>query len=191
MDANKKWDEAESIQLIRSMMETTRSKMYNHRFLYFMWGYFTLACAAAHYILGYVLDFGQPYLIWLCMPLAAIAHMVYLSKERKTETVKTYADRVMSGIWGGMSIAIVAVLIGSPKVGWEVVYPVFMLLYGVAAYASGMTLRYKYLIWGGIISMGCGLFAFYQPFQFQLLLLQGAIIASFILPAHFMTYKSN
>lgn len=189
MEVNKKWDEAESIQLIRSMLETTRSRMYNHRFLYFLWGYLTLACAVAHYILGYVVVVGQPYLVWLCMPLAAIVHMVYLTRERKTQTVKTYADRVMAGIWGGMSIAIIALLAGVPKVGWEVVYPVFMLLYGVAAYSSGMTLRYKFLIWGGIVSIGCGIWAFYKPFPVQLLLLQVAIIASFIVPAHFMTHK--
>lgn len=191
MEENDKWDEAESIQLIRTMLETTRSRMYNHRFLYFMWGYITLACAATHYILGYILGASQPYMVWLCMPLAAVIHLVHLSRERKSETVKTFADRVMSGIWGGMSIAIVAVLLGAPQIGWEVVYPIFMLLYGMAAYASGITLQYKYLIWGGIVSVVCGIWAFYRPFEVQLLLLQVAIVASFIVPAHFMVYKSK
>src|SRR5690606_14771192 len=141
MDETKKWDEAESIQLIRSMLETTRYRICSHRFLYLMWGYMTLACAVTHYLLAYVFDFKIPYLVWLVMPFVAVAHGIYIFRERKKMEVRTFADRVMAGIWGGMLLALIAVLFGAPKVGWEVVYPVFMLLYGTASYASGKTLR--------------------------------------------------
>lgn len=189
MNEFKKWDEAESIQLIREMMENTRQGMYSDRFLYLMWGYLTLVCAASHYVLRYFLDFSQPYLVWFCMPVAAVVHVLYIRRSRKLARVKTYADRVLSGIWGAMGLGIIAVLMGVSQVGWEVVYPFFMLLYGMASFATGMSLRYNILVWGGLISIACGIFSFYWPFQFQLLALQIAIIASFIIPAHFMNNK--
>lgn len=189
MNEFKKWDEAESIQLIREMMENTRQGMYSDRFLYLMWGYLTLVCAASHYVLRYFLYFSQPYLVWFCMPVAAVVHVLYIRRSRKLARVKTYADRVLSGIWGAMGLGIIAVLMGVSQVGWEVVYPFFMLLYGMASFATGMSLRYNILVWGGLISIACGIFSFYWPFQFQLLALQIAIIASFIIPAHFMNNK--
>jgi hypothetical protein len=61
-----------------------------------------------------------------------------------------------------------------------------MLLYGLAGYASGKALQYNFLVWGALASMVCGVLAFFQPFQYQLLLLMVAILVSYILPAHLM-----
>jgi hypothetical protein len=186
MEESKKWDEAESIQLIRSMIETTRYQVYSDRYIYFMWGYATLICAGLHYLLAYHIGYAYPYMVWLVMPILSIVHFVSIGKRKKSTSVSTFTGRVMQGIWGGMFIGIVALVIASFQVGWQATYPVFMLFYGMASYATGKALQYKYLIWGGIASILFGIVAFFQPFQYQLLLLMLAILVSYILPAHLM-----
>ncbi|WP_200974895.1 hypothetical protein [Echinicola sp. 20G] len=189
MQADENWNEAESIHLIRSMVESTRYSIYQDRFLYFMWGYLTLGVAAAHYLMAFILEMPQAYMVWIVMAFGGLVHFLYLSKRKKQAKVKTYMGRVMAGIWGGMSMAIVVLLFGAFEIGWHAVYPFFMILYGTACYATGMTLRYKALIIGGIGSTLCGFWAFYQPFQYQLLLLMLAVIVSYIIPAHLMKPK--
>lgn len=186
MGKTENWDEAESLQLIRSMIESTKYQVYSDKFLYFMWGYVSLACAAVHYFLGFIVGYGHPYLVWTIMPLAGIIHFFYIGKKVRSSPVVTFPGRVMQGIWGGMFMAVVGLVIGAFHVGWELVYPMFMMLYGVACFATGSALQHKYLSWGGILSIVLGVIAFFLDFQFQLLLLMLAIIVSYIIPAHLM-----
>lgn len=186
MENTEKWDEAESIQLIRSMIESTKYKIYSDRFIYLLWGYSVLGCALIHYLLEFMIGFQNPSLVWMAMPLVSVAHFVFINKRKTASTGPTFTGRVMAGIWTGMFFAIIALLIGSFRIGWDYTYPFFMLLYGLAGYTTGVTLQYKYLVWGALASMICGVLAFFQPFQYQLLLLMVAIGVSYILPAHLM-----
>ncbi|WP_373520134.1 hypothetical protein [Aquiflexum sp.] len=186
MEKTKNWDEAESLQLIRSMIESTKYQVYSDRFLYFLWGYATLACAATHYLLAFVIGYEHPYVVWLIMPLISVIHFIYIRRKVNSSQVVTFPGRVMQGIWGGMFMAVIGMVIGAFHIGWEFVYPVFMMLYGVACFSTGSALQNKYLNWGGILSIALGVFAFFLIFQFQLLLLMLAIIVSYIAPAHLM-----
>ncbi|WP_194775398.1 hypothetical protein [Pararhodonellum marinum] len=191
MEKAKNWDEAESIQLIREMIESTRYQLYSDRFLYFLWGYATLICAAIHYVLAYFVGYGQPYLVWLVMPAVSVVHFVYIAKKVKKSGASTFHGRMMQGVWSGMFMAVVGLLIAATHVGWQVVYPCFMLFYGVACYATGKAIQFNPLIWGGILGIILGVVAFFQPFQFQLLLLMVVIVVSYILPAHLMKPVSH
>lgn len=182
---------SEQIQMIRSMVEATKYNLYKDRFLYFMWGYMTLACAGLHYILGYILRVEHPYMVWGAMGIAGLVHVLYLRKRKNEARVRTYMDRVMAGIWGGLSLSIFAVLLGSPELAWTAMYPFMMILYGVACYASGTALGFRVLLFGGLGSILCGVIAFYQPFQHQLLLLMLAVLFSYIIPAHSMAPAAN
>jgi hypothetical protein len=64
-----------------------------------------------------------------------------------------------------------------------------MLLYGAAAFATGTALEFKWLRYGGLLSIIIGAIAFFFVFQYQLLLLVLAVLVSFVLPAHMM--KNN
>ncbi|GGF28840.1 hypothetical protein GCM10011339_16320 [Echinicola rosea] len=171
------------------MVESTKYQIYQDRFLYFLWGYLTLGCAVAHYVSGYVLSYAHPYRVWMLMALGGVAHFVYLGRRKKHSKVKSYMGRVMAGIWGGMGIAIILVLFKAFTIGWEIAYPIFMILYGTASYATAMALKYRILMIGGIASSICGFIAFSQPFQYQLILLMVAVLTSYIIPAHLMKAK--
>ncbi len=179
----------ESTQVVQSMIEETRFSIYQDRLLYFMWGYLTLACALTHYVFGYLYEYSEPYRVWAFMFVGAVVHIIYLVKKRKTSQVRTYMGRVMAGIWGGMGLAVIAVLFSANEIGWSVIYPICMILYGTASYATGMTLQFKPMIWAGLVSAICGCWAFYQPFQYQLLLLMAVIIISYLIPVHLVQPK--
>ena len=80
MENTEKWDEAESIQLIRTMIESTKYKIYSDRFIYLLWGYSVLGCALIHYLLEFVIGFQNPSLVWLAMPLVSVVHFIFINK---------------------------------------------------------------------------------------------------------------
>lgn len=186
---NKLWDESESIQIIRSMIETTRYQIYQDRIFYFLWGYATLLAAGTHYVLAYVLVWQNPAMAWLLMPIASGFHLFLVGKRKHRVRTATFAGRLMLGIWGGLFLAILGLMVGGFTIGFHVVYPCFLLLYGVGCFASGTSLQFRYLVWGGVGSILLGTIAFFVAFQYQLLLLMAGIVVSYILPAHLMRPK--
>lgn len=168
------------------MIESTKYQIYEDRALYFLWGYATLFCAGLHYILGYSIGYQHPYVAWMLMPVAIVFHFVLLSKRTKTERPMTFPARVMAGIWGGMFLALVGIVIAGFGQGFYLIYPFFLMLYGIACYATGSALQFRYLTWGGFGAIALGTLAFFVPFQYQLLLLMLGITISYILPAHLM-----
>jgi hypothetical protein len=183
------WDESESIQLIRSMIETTRYQIYQDRMFYFLWGYATLLAAGTHYVFAYVLDCRNPAIAWLLMPIAAGFHISFMERRKRKPRTATFAGRLMVGIWGGLFLGIMGLVAGGFSIGFHLVYPCFLILYGVACFASGTALQFRYLVWGGIGSILLGTSAFFVSFQYQLLLLMVGIVISYILPAHLMRPK--
>lgn len=186
MKSEKLWNESESIQLIRSMIEASKHQVAEEKFLYLLWGYGVVAAGLLHYFLQFHSDFLHPYVVWFLMPVLGIINFFYLKKRKEVAQMNTWVNRVLAGIWIGMFFTILAVVIGGFVVGWENVYPVFMLLYGSAAFATGTALEFKWLKIGGLISIILGGMAFFFVFQYQLLLLVLAIIVSFVVPAHMM-----
>lgn len=189
MNQSSEWNESQSIQLIRSMIEATKYQVYEEKFLYFLWGYGVIIAGLSHYVLGYIVGFEHPYVSWLLMPVLGLVNFGYMRQKHSGNSSRSWAARVLKEIWIGMLFGNLCVVAGGFAIGWHAVYPFFMILYGVAAFATGTALEYKWLIIGGFISLVIGGVAFFLVFQFQLILLVAAVFMSFVLPAHLMQKK--
>lgn len=176
----------ESLQIIRDMVSKTKHNIAADKIVYLMWGYTVAFCSLLHYSLLVVIgvDPNIAPLVWLSMPLLGIIHGFYFRKRNKNRHVKTHIDRALSSVWLSFIAALLVFLFSAPVVGWQVVYPMLMVLYGIGASTSGGILNFKPLIIGGALSMAIGFISFHMDFEIQLLLLATAIIISFVLPAH-------
>ncbi|GAA5027250.1 hypothetical protein GCM10011506_13670 [Marivirga lumbricoides] len=181
----------ESLQIIREMVAKTKHDIASDRVIYLMWGYGVAISSLLHYGFQFILDMPQNIAasVWLSMPVLGIINGVYFTRKSKKINVKTYIDRAMSSVWLSFIAALLVFLFSAPTVGWEIIYPALMVLYGIGASISGGILKFKPLIFGGAISMAIAFVAFHFSFEIQLLLLAAAIIASFIIPAHQLPRK--
>ena len=181
----------QSLQIIREMVAKTKHDIASDRVIYLMWGYGVAISSLAHYSFQVILGTSQNIAacVWLSMPVLGIINAVYFSRKSKITKVKSYIDRAMSSVWLSFIAALLVFLFSAPTVGWEIIYPALMVLYGIGASISGGILKFKPLIIGGAISMAIGFVAFHFSFEIQLLLLASAIIASFVIPAHQLPRK--
>jgi hypothetical protein len=62
----------------------------------------------------------------------------------------------------------------------------FLALYGMPTFLSGITLRFKPLIYGGIACWLLSIIACFTPYQFHLLLLGLAVIIAWIVPGYIL-----
>jgi hypothetical protein len=71
--------------------------------------------------------------------------------------------------------------------GPENVYPMVLVLYGIATFVSGGVLQFRPLVIGGICCWVLAVAAMFLPFEYQLLALAAAVAAAYIVPGYLLS----
>jgi uncharacterized membrane protein len=117
---------------------------------------------------------------------------VYLVRTKKKEVVKTYSEQIVGYIWicFGITMFVMVVILGQTR-GWQNLYALFLMLYAIPTFLSGVVMQFNPLKIGGII---CWLLAIISTFilpEYGLLLLGAAMVSAWIVPGYLMRKKYN
>jgi hypothetical protein len=181
----------DSLNIISEMINTTKYNISQDKFIYLMWGYSVALSAMAHYVLQFQFGIEMAWIVWVTMPIAGIVNGIYFSRKKKNARVFSFTDRALASIWKAFIAALLVFLFAAPALGWEGIYPVLMVLYGIGTASTGGIIKYKALSVGGYLSMLVGFAAFYLGFEIQLFLLSLSVIVSFIIPGHLLPKNLN
>ena len=181
--------EKESLHIIHDMIQQARANLRDDGFFYLLWGWAVLIGAVVHYLLLALTTFMHPYLVWPVLILGAmIITLVVFRKRHGQATNKTHLERLIGQVWLGMGAAIFFVIalgiLG--KMTFTQVYPILIMLYGLATFAAGAVLKYRPLMIGGAICWPLALVASFFAFDLQLLVLALSIVISFLIPGYLL-----
>jgi hypothetical protein len=182
--------ELESMQLISSMINKAKNRFNETGFLYLLWGWVILICCFAQFIATYFFKSENAYYIWFVTWIVVVYQVFFLRKKRKARKVKTYTDDINQFVWITFFICgMLLVFILIQFKAYEVINPAILVMYGMPTFLSGIILKFKPLLIGGIF---CWLFAAVSPFidiEFQLLFIAASIIAGWIIPGYLLKQK--
>ena len=190
MPQEKSMTEAESMLLITTMINKAKNRFNETGFLYLLWGWVVLVCCIIQFIAAYFFNYQNAYYIWQVTWIVVIYQVIFLRKKRKSANVRTYTDEINKFVWIVFFICemlLVFILIQFKK--YEVINSVVLVLYGMPIFLSGIILKFKPLITGGIC---CWIIALISPFidiKFQLLLTACSIISGWIIPGYLLKSK--
>ncbi|MEJ7769506.1 MAG: hypothetical protein WKF89_16930 [Chitinophagaceae bacterium] len=185
--------ERQSLELIESMISKARNDFSENGHLYLLWGWVVLICSLGQFILSSVIHYKYHYAIWLLTWMAIIYQTIYLVRTRRKRNVKTYTDALIGYVW--MSFMITMFLTGfgiGSKMGNDtgrIINMLFLSLYGIPTFLSGIILRFKPLIVGGACCWTLSLIAAFTPSQYHLLLIGAATITAWIVPGYLLRSK--
>ncbi|MFP4090966.1 MAG: hypothetical protein ACLFT3_11730 [Cyclobacteriaceae bacterium] len=178
------FSEKDSLRVIQEMIAHAKKDAQSDRFYYLIWGWLTLIASLGHFVLLKV-GYAYPYLVWSLMLLGGVATVLRSRQHQKTSRVKTYVDRFIAHLWIAISAGIlVSLAAGATILGYQVVYPFLIILFGIGIYMSGVIFRFRPLIIGGILNWVIALTAFYVSFDIQLLLLALSMVVSYLIPGY-------
>ncbi|MGV3767160.1 MAG: hypothetical protein ACO1NW_13595 [Chitinophagaceae bacterium] len=180
----------ESLQLIEAMINKARNQFSENGHLYLLWGWVVLVCSLVHFTLLNFTTFQKPWLVWLLTWAAVAYQTVYLFRKNKQQQVRTYTDDILKYVWICFVICmfLLGFVIGTMMGGdaFRYFYPVFLVLYGVPTFLSGIILRFRPLVAGAIGCWALSLPAALIPFRYQLLLLAAAVLVAWIIPGYML-----
>lgn len=182
----------QSLQLIQSMISKTKQNMSDNSIYFLVWGWLTFIACTGQFVLKNILRYEKHYLVWTVV-FIGIAFSIYQSRREKVIIkAKTYVDDSMKHLWAGMAISFFVLGMILTRLGWgTVIFPFFIMLYGLGTFVSGNFIQFKPLIVGGIIAWVLAIGSTFVNYDYQMLFGAGAILISYIIPAHMLRYRNK
>ena len=185
--------EKESLQVIYEMIETSKANLRGNSFFYLLWGWLVLLASLSHFALLQI-NYEHAYLPWpILMFSGGIVSGIAGYKLGKKTSTRTHTDTTMIYLWYGFMVTLLIVLVfsGFEYIHWKNTSPLIILLYALATFVSGGTLKFKPLIWGAIASWIIAIIAFIVTYEYVLLLTALSIIVTYLIPGYMLKHKEN
>lgn len=144
---DKKLNEKESLELISRMIQNTKKHMeLGQGNSLLLWGY-TMGGVCLLVYVALLLTDNNPlcHLTWWLIPVVGGGVAYYWGRKKKP-SVKTYTDKMIDTVWGGIGFTFLAtiamMLVWS---GWELMIPLSLLYVSIGVYMMGNVLCDKWM----------------------------------------------
>lgn len=184
--SNKEFSAEESLQLIRTMIESTKSSISDNSHFFLLWGWTTLVGCLLQYYLMVIVQSPHHYYAWFVTPVALLLHVFFIYKYKGRQAVKTFIDEANRYVWVAIGFSYMALGIVFTRIGWQYCFPFYILLYAIGTCISGSLLNFKPMKIGGAICMILVAVAPFLAYPYQILLSAFAIFISYIIPGHLL-----
>jgi hypothetical protein len=187
------FDESQSIQIIREMIQVSQKKLKNDGILFIVWGWimftnYLIMFLVRKIVLTYTVSKLLNYIPSVLLLSALVFTIYYIYTQRKK--VKTYIGVSLRYVWVSVFVSMVLINLIQfnvlHKIYFELQHPVFMVIFAFAIVVTGGILRYRLIIIGGIAFGILAFLASYLPLSTQMLMDAGAWLIAFIIPGHIL-----
>ena len=139
----------ESLKIITDMINKTKVNISQGSFHLLFWGWLIFLCSISDFILSRYTGIAHPYYVWFIVIPGIFVSMIYGFVKGRKATVRTYAERVYMWIWIGFLASFISLFVIQSK-NLGAVGQYILLLAGFATFVSGIIIRFRPLIIGGI-----------------------------------------
>jgi len=184
----------ESLQIIRRSIANSRKNMKDASFYYILWGWALIFASITNYaVLKYYIQaeayaglWWKSLLVWaIFLILATLILQIKISRSSKKEKVVTHIDRFISILWLSAGVIMGLMVFLSFKVD-SYPTPFILAITALATFVSGAIVRYKPLIYGGIVFLFASVLSIYVSGLEQLLIFAAAVALGYLLPGYLL-----
>ena len=176
----------ESLRVIRETIDIAKSKLSNNGFHFLLWGWLVVLGSLADY---YMTTREMPYplhIAWIIMPVIGMpVALVYKLRQDKSNPTPNVVRDWHGYIWMAFGISMFLTFLLTSSAGITPI-PFLLILAGFATFLSGILLRFKPLVVGGIIFWVGALISVWLPGETPLLVNAAATVAGYLVPGYWL-----
>jgi len=175
----------QSLDIITSMIQQTKINALANRFYFLLWGW-TIAIANLGVFLAIrFTNLPNPTIIFAVTIPAAIASVVYGIKQDRSKIASTILDSVNKWLWIGFGITCFVLVYFGERTNWQI-NPIILVMTATPTFVTGIMLKFKPLLIGGVAFWIFGIVCFLVPHEYQFLLATIAIVGGYVIPGHML-----
>jgi len=193
MNSTKQNEINDNLNVIKSMIEKTKTDAADAGSILILWGWLVMAASALTYLFVYNEWYNKIGFIWfILMGIRVIGTIYILKKITKREKIKSYSSIALANLWFscGISFFIVAWL-GIPLkvIPLESLNIIMAVVAGIGLFTTGGILDWNMLRIGGIIWWVAAIIMMLTHWHFHTLIFAIAIIPGYLAPGYALNRK--
>ena len=175
----------QQLNLIETTLAKTRENLSHYSFDFLFWGWLIFCTALLNFIgLNYTELGVKSYFIWGINPLlGGLFVAIYHSKQSRVKTNKTHFEFFMQQLWIVIGSVMILFSLSSFFVPIKPLF-FFPVLAGIGTLVSGLVLRFRLLIFGGVLLLLFPFIALQLSDSWNMLLYGLVVFVSFALPGY-------
>ena len=175
----------QSLELITTMINQAKGNVQRSSFYFLLWGWTIFIANLGVYVLLNFSSVSNPFLMFgLTLP-AAIISAIHGASRNKQAVAPTHLDKIHNWLWIGYGVTCVILVVFGKQTNWQI-NPIIITLTAAPTFISGVLLRFKPLLAGGIAFWIFGIGSFLAPLEFQFLLGALAIALGYLIPGYLL-----
>ena len=148
---------AQSLKLIENMIGQARRNFSRMSFYFLLWGFLLIAAMVVTYLLRDSVSGWQHGAAWgIAGTLGGLISGVRGAREGRMELVSNPMDSTIGWLWSAFVITMVLLIAFSVRSGVDPTTAI-TLLTGLPTFITGQAMRFRPLIWGGVLFWVAGL----------------------------------
>lgn len=177
----------ESLEIIATMIRQAKDNVQRNSFYFLLWGWVVVL---AHLGVFALLQTGypMPYLVWLITIPAAFISMYYGYRSEKRRGHTTILGQTILWIWSSFGITILSMIFFGAHINYQI-NPLILLICAMPTLVSGVAMRFRPLVLGGILFWIAGIASFLAPMEFQNLIAAAAVVTGYLIPGYRLKTK--
>lgn len=174
----------QSLELITSMINQAKGNIQRSSFYFLLWGWTIVIANLGVYLLLNFTSAGNPFLMFgLTIPAAVIS--IVHGARNKASVVHTHLERVHNWLWFGFGVTGFILVVFGKQTNWQI-NPLVITMCAVPTFISGILLRFRPLMFGGLAFWLFGIASFLAPLDIQFLLGALAVAVGYLVPGYLL-----
>lgn len=190
MEKEKQLSNEESLKIITSMITQAKVNIRQGSFHLLFWGWLIFFCSLSEYLLYQFAGYVHSYYVWLFVIPGVLVSMIYGFMTGRRAKLTTYAD--MLYMWTWMAFLITAVVLFILMMDrMQSFAPFILMLAGLPTFLSGIILKFKPLVIGGIIFWAMSIASNFLGADLANLAMPVAVISGYLVPGYLLKRKTK
>jgi hypothetical protein len=179
----------ESLDIITAMIREAKGNVRKNSFYFLLWGWVIAAANFGMYLL-IQFHYEHPYIVWSVTIPAWIFSLYKGFKDGKSERTTTHLEVINTWLWVCFGICVFTLVGFGSKINYQL-NPLILTISSIPTFISGIIIRFKPLMWGGVALWISGIVSFTMPYDAQPLIGGAAVLCAYLVPGYLLKKSSS
>jgi hypothetical protein len=179
----------QSLDIITAMIQEAKGNVRKNSVNFLMWGWVIFSANVGMYILTQ-LHYPHPYAVWAITLPAWVISIYKGVNARKMEHTVTHFDTISGALWICFGVCIFTLVAFGYKINYQL-NPLILTISAMPTFVSGIILRFRPLMLGGVIFWIFGIAGFLVPRESQPLVGAAAILGGYLVPGYLLKNRKG
>ena len=188
------FDENQSLEVIRDMIEVSKNNFRNDGVLFILWGWIFFISAMTRFLLRALITTTEitsltNKILLVLLIIGIVFSIDYIYKRRSV--VRTYTGQVLRYLWGAIIFLNLYILVFQLKSNMNIDWLLsqYMLMLALGTFVTGGIIKFKPLIYSSISFMVLVQVGFFFHSEISILIAAISFIPGLIIPGHILYSK--